>query len=149
RPLRRAIEDHLLAPLARSIVEHRAPEGGQFLFVRGAGDRLEVEFIDPDATPDPSAPRAAPAGGDLPELAIDAQEAPRDAATLAPQFEALSMRLAEPAWTAAREADFAAMNARDFWSDPARFAVLDRIERRDRIESALEGAERMLERLGA
>lgn len=149
RPLRRAIEDHLLAPLARSIVEHRAPEGGQFLFVRGAGDRLEVEFIDPDATPDPSAPRAAPAGGDLRELAIDAQEAPLDAATLAPHFEALSMRLAEPAWTAAREADFAAMNARDFWSDPARFAVLDRIERRDRIESALEGAERMLERLGA
>jgi ATP-dependent Clp protease ATP-binding subunit ClpC len=48
RPLRRAIEQHLLAPLARSIVEHRTPQGDQFLFVRSAGERLDVEFIDPD-----------------------------------------------------------------------------------------------------
>ena len=33
RPLKRAIEQHLLAPLARTIVERRFPEGDQFLFI--------------------------------------------------------------------------------------------------------------------
>ncbi len=49
RPLKRAIERHLLTPLSRTIVEHLYPKGDQFLFVRGKDDRLEVEFIDPDA----------------------------------------------------------------------------------------------------
>ncbi|NZA25203.1 AAA family ATPase [Luteimonas sp. SJ-92] len=145
RPLRRAIEDHLLAPLARSIVEHRAPEGGQFLFVRGAGDRLDVEFIDPDAPAARAQPLAAAA--DLRALADAAQDAPLPAAILEPHVEALSARLSAAAWTQARDADFAAMNDGGFWVDPGRFRILDRIERRDRIESALGGAARMLERL--
>ncbi|MDH5824190.1 AAA family ATPase [Luteimonas sp. RD2P54] len=145
RPLRRAIEDHLLAPLARSIVEHRAPEGGQFLFVRGAGDRLDVEFIDPDASA-AQAPPPAPAA-DLRTLVDAAQDAPLPAAALEPHVEALAARLSAEPWAAAREADFAAMNDAGFWADPGRFGVLDRIERRDRIETALAGAARMLERL--
>src|SRR5690606_20737706 len=46
RPLRRAIDEHVLAPIAMTIVENRFPEGDQFLFVRGATDRIEVEFVD-------------------------------------------------------------------------------------------------------
>jgi len=149
RPLRRAIEDHLLAPLARSIVEHRAPEGGQFLFVRGAGDRLDVEFIDPDAPVGaeaaPTPPASAPA--DLRALLYAAQDAAIPLAALEGHVESLSAQVADDAWTAARDADFAAMNDGAFWSDTGRFAVLDRIERRDRIESALAGAARMRERL--
>ena len=49
RPLRRAIERYLLAPLSITIVENRTPEGEQFLFVRSDGGTLRVEFIDPDA----------------------------------------------------------------------------------------------------
>src|SRR5690606_20303408 len=147
RPLRRAIEDHLLAPLARSIVEHRAPEGGQFLFVRGAGDRLEVEFIDPDAPAADAPARPPQPASDLRTLAREALEAAPGADAFAAHAGALSARLADPAWADAREADFAAMNANGFWSDPGRFAVLDRIERRDRIESAFDGATRMLARL--
>ena len=52
RPLKRSIERHLLAPLALTIVEHRVPEGDQFLFVRAESGRLVGEFIDPDA-PEP------------------------------------------------------------------------------------------------
>lgn len=48
RPLKRAIERHLLAPLARTIVKHEFPEGDQFLFVRAEGKRIRVEFVDPD-----------------------------------------------------------------------------------------------------
>ena len=39
------------------------------------------------------------------------------------------------------------MGERDFWSRPERFDVLDRIERRDRIESALDNAQRIGDRL--
>jgi ATP-dependent Clp protease ATP-binding subunit ClpC len=35
RPLKRAIDQLLLAPLAATLVEHRFPQGDQFLFVRG------------------------------------------------------------------------------------------------------------------
>src|SRR6202000_2240304 len=51
RPLKRAIDQLLLAPLAATLVEHRFPEGDQFLFVRANGKEIEVEFVDPDAEP--------------------------------------------------------------------------------------------------
>src|SRR5262245_29542785 len=49
RPLKRAIDQYLLAPLAATLVEHRFPKGDQFLFVRSNGKAIEVEFVDPDA----------------------------------------------------------------------------------------------------
>ena len=49
RPLKRAVERHLLAPLARAIVAGNVPEGEQFLFVTAPQDELEVTFVDPDA----------------------------------------------------------------------------------------------------
>lgn len=146
RPLRRAIEHHLLAPLARSIVEHRAPEGDQFLFVRSAGDRLDVEFIDPDT---PSAPALREASPDAPHDLRTLLFAAADGAPIEPLRDSLrtiGAALEGEAWIAARENDYAAMSDAAFWSDAGRFAVLDRIERRDRIESAFDTAERMLER---
>ena len=152
RPLRRAIEHYLLAPLARSIVEHRAPQGDQFLFVRSAGDKLEVEFIDPEpalAAPAAHGGDAGPAhdGGDLRDLvyapATDADAVARLDARLA----ALEEIVLGPAWRGEREADYARMAAAEFWNSPDRHGVLDRIERRDRIESALDTALRMHQRL--
>ena len=49
RPLKRAIERYLLAPLATTIVSHDVPDGEQFLFVTARGERIEVTFVDPDA----------------------------------------------------------------------------------------------------
>ena len=49
RPLKRAVERHLLAPLARAIVAGNVPEGEQFLFVTAPNDEIEVTFVDPDA----------------------------------------------------------------------------------------------------
>ena len=54
RPLKRAIDQHLLAPLAATIVEHRFPAGDQFLFVRSDGKDIEVEFVNPDAESTPT-----------------------------------------------------------------------------------------------
>jgi ATP-dependent Clp protease ATP-binding subunit ClpC len=147
RPLRRAIEQHLLAPLARSIVEHRTPQGDQFLFVRSAGDRLEVEFVDPDTTAPGGTDRVAVGDGDVRALVYAPDASAAAIADLRGAFARLVERLAAPAWSDARDADYAAMGERDFWSRPERFDVLDRIERRDRIESALDTAQRLEERL--
>ncbi|MDR6671759.1 AAA family ATPase [Xanthomonas sp. 1678] len=150
RPLRRAIEQHLLAPLARSIVEQRAPEGDQFLFVRGAGDRLDVRFIAPDApvpalAPGADADPAAPA--DLRDIVYASSASDAVLPRLDAALHLLHQTHAASAWRLAREADFAGMGEADFWSQPGRFQVLDRIERRDRIESALDSAVRMRARL--
>ena len=145
RPLRRAIEQHLLAPLARSIVEQRAPGGDQFLFVRAARDRLQVEFVDPDAEPsDPQPPGPGDAVDWLHGPGIGAEGV--DHATLAARLEALQACVAAADWQAARERDFDAMSTPAFWNDPGRFAMLDRIERRDRIDEALRSASRLLAR---
>ena len=59
RPLKRALERHLLARLAATIVEQRAPSGDQFLLVSSPGrERIEVTFVDPDADDSPEEPRA-------------------------------------------------------------------------------------------
>jgi ATP-dependent Clp protease ATP-binding subunit ClpC len=47
RPLKRALEQHLLAPIAASIVEQSVPEGDQFLYVSADDDRIYVTFVDP------------------------------------------------------------------------------------------------------
>lgn len=148
RPLRRAIEQHLLAPLARSIVEHRTPQGDQFLFVRSAGDRLEVEFVDPDPPAPAATPSAAGDAVDIRSLLYAPDASPAAIATLRAEFDAVADALSADAWTQARDADYAAMDARDFWTRPERFEVLDRIERRHRIEGAFESAQRLDERLG-
>jgi ATP-dependent Clp protease ATP-binding subunit ClpC len=150
RPLRRAIEQHLLAPLARSIVEHRTPQGDQFLFVRSAGERLEVEFVDPDppAPPTTATPVASADAVDIRNLIHAPDASPVAIATLHATFDAVAGSVDAPTWSQARDADYAAMNEREFWTRADRFEVLDRIERRHRIENAFETARRLNERLG-
>ena len=47
RPLKRAVERHLLAPLAEAIVEQTCPSGDQFLFVSYARETgITVSFVD-------------------------------------------------------------------------------------------------------
>ena len=61
RPLKRAIDQYLIAPLAATIVERRFPEGDQFVFVRSDGRAIQAEFVDPDtdAPPTPATPGQA------------------------------------------------------------------------------------------
>jgi ATP-dependent Clp protease ATP-binding subunit ClpC len=145
RPLRRAVEQHLLAPLAAVIVEHRAPEGDQFLLVRAERDRLAVEFIDPDA---PGAAEAEPAVAPaLNGIARAGTGARAELDRLAAELEGLAALLADPAWHERRGELLAATGAPDFWTSGRRFQQLGELEVRDRFTHMLRSAQRLLRRL--
>ncbi|MBL8727958.1 MAG: AAA family ATPase [Planctomycetes bacterium] len=136
RPLRRAIERHVLAPLASAIVSDRTPAGDQFLFVRSDGRSVQVEFVDPDAAPVvPPAIAAVPAG--LRELAREARGRPDEVLAVQRELAELATRLGEDAWRTRKAEAYAAMGAADFWTSERRHAVLGLAEQKSRIEEQL------------
>ena len=144
RPLKRAIEQHLLAPLAKTIVERRFPEGDQFLFITASASAgIRVRFVDPDADP---APAAAAPGGEwtLAALALDGGGAAGAAAFALGELERVERRL-EP-WRARKEEALAATLEPGFWDEADR-ATLGTIELLDRIEAAFGTARRLGARL--
>lgn len=151
RPLRRAIEQHLLAPLARTILEHRAPAGDQFLFVRSAGDRLEVEFVDPDADDGaPTSTVATPEGTTrLRDLVLDATGEATEVAMLHRELDRLRGVFRGAPWKETKQALFDAMAAPGFWNSPERFATLEEVEYRDRLEVGFDSAESLGARLAS
>ncbi len=159
RPLRRAVEQHLLAPLATTIVRHEVPAGDQFLFVRSDGERIEVRFVDPDApeaedsgevTVDGASFAAdAPNGstGDIAPLVITAHGTHEEWALLNARLTTLSARIAGDAVQAIKHGAFEAMRNASFWRTPDRFVTLGRAENADRLEHALDSARSLLARL--
>jgi ATP-dependent Clp protease ATP-binding subunit ClpC len=151
RPLRRAIETHLLAPLSVTIVENRAPEGEQFLFVRSGDDALQVEFVDPDAEPEPP-PRAGTrdelSGAlSVPGLVLTAKGDDAEEAFLSARTEVILARLASAPWQEAKADGLAEINRDGFWEREDRFDVLDQVELMDRIEAAANTVGSLTERL--
>jgi ATP-dependent Clp protease ATP-binding subunit ClpC len=146
RPLKRAIDQYVVAPLAAIIVEKRFPEGEQFLFVRSDGEGIQVEFVDPDADVAPAddvlaeAP-AEPAG--LPALAA-AILSPKGTRTefhvLEKEYEAIERMLASAQWEELKDGLTEEMAAAEFWSRPDRFRILARFALMDRVKAATESA---------
>ena len=146
RPLQRAIEQHVLAPLAAAIVEQTVPAGDQFLFVSAPGGvRIEVAFVDPDAdaaavtAEEPMSPLGLPAlarsgRGDERSLQYVLSEARRVSEAvdaLAPQKAGALAALGEPT----------------FWETDGRFDVLAKAEYLDRLEAATKTANALAARL--
>jgi ATP-dependent Clp protease ATP-binding subunit ClpC len=148
RPLRRAIDRYVLAPIAMTIVEHRFPEGDQFLFVRSDGSALEVEFVDPDA---PVAPRPAAAAGalTLAEIILSARGSEAERAFLEAAVGTLGERLEAPAWVGWKDGLLRQMRRASFWDDPDRHAVLQKIEAMDAVEAGADTARSLMRRLSA
>lgn len=156
RPLKRAVERHVLAPLATTIVKHEVPAGDQFLFVRSDGERVEVQFVDPDAPESADAPGAAapallpvPADGgpSLEAIVLDARGEVSELGALRGSLESLRERVQGGAWIERKQAAYARMREEGFWSTAARFEVLGRIENMDRVESSFGNAASLFERL--
>jgi ATP-dependent Clp protease ATP-binding subunit ClpC len=150
RPLKRAIDQYVIAPLAATIVEKRFPEGDQFVFVRSDGRAIQAEFVDPDAEiPSPVAEPAAgpvelpalasmmlaPSGSDAELAALENESASVEATIQSAEWEQLKGRLS------------AAMLQSGFWSRPDRFETLARLALLDRVRAAADTAQSLRSRL--
>jgi len=149
RPLKRAIERHVLSPLARTIVSHQVPRGDQFLFVRAAGDALEVEFVDPDAGPAAPPAAAPPEAGPvrLERLAFEPRGGADEVAALERHLDDLAARVDDDIWRERKRAALERQREPGFWDSPERFVVFGAIEQIDRIETGIESARRLFEKL--
>ncbi|HWW76729.1 MAG TPA: AAA family ATPase, partial [Pyrinomonadaceae bacterium] len=161
RPLKRAVERYLLAPLALTIVNHQFPEGDQFLFVRSAadGDSLDVQFVDPDAPEEADAAEATAVETEVEEVdegaralrlesvALDPKGTNDELRFLQERFDDVAAQVEDESWRARKEEAMRQMQSPDFWSSPARFGVLGEAEYRDRIEAGLDTAGSLLARL--
>ena len=151
RPLRRAIDRYVLAPLAKTIVAHEAPEGDQFLFLRAHGDRIDAVFIDPDAGEGEASQGASSDSTtrvlDLPTLVLDAKGSGDELELLDASCQRLSDLVESDEWQARRERCVEAMAGEEFWESDARFETLALLELIDRIQTGLETAAKLLRRL--
>jgi ATP-dependent Clp protease ATP-binding subunit ClpC len=148
RPLKRAIDQYVLAPLAATIVERRFPEGDQFVFVRSDGHGIQAEFVDPDADARPKASSDGngarpnlgamildPMGTPVEREALDAAAGEIERTIGSEQWDQIKLRLAEE------------MSKPDFWSRPERHTTLARLALMDRVQAAANTAASLRGRL--
>jgi ATP-dependent Clp protease ATP-binding subunit ClpC len=145
RPLKRAIDQYLLAPLAATIVEHRFPQGDQFLFVRSDGKAIQVEFVDPNADTAPAAMTAS--GGSLAEIVLNPQGTAAERNVVEAEYRALEERLASPEWEELATTLANQMAEGAFWSRTDRHGVLARFALMDRVKAAMKTVVSLRERL--
>ena len=148
RPLKRAVEQHVLTRIATAIVERQFPEGDQFLFItarEGAG--LDVAFVDPDAEVTVTAVPVPGGELTLARVALDPEGSEAEAAFLRRELTGVAERAR--AWDSAKVD--ALEEARDpaFWESDERHRVLGLIEYLDRLGAATATAERLGARLGS
>ncbi len=150
RPLKRAIDQYVIAPLAATIVERRFPEGDQFVFVRSDGKAIQAEFVDPDG--DESAPEHAAAvdAEKRPTLAamiLGAAGGPAEVEALEHDYEEMANVFASEAWGAEKAKLAERMQGDGFWTRPERFEVLSRLALMDRVRAAADTAGSLRARL--
>ncbi len=150
RPLKRAIDQYLIAPLSAIIVEKRFPEGEQFVFVRSDGRAIQAEFVDPDK-------ELAPADAVATEL--DAPTTSLATMMLAPagtkaEFQALEtdyagieQTLESTEWHDIKAKLSGEISAAGFWDRRDRFDTLARLALMDRVKAATETAMALRARL--
>lgn len=149
RPLKRAIDQFVLAPLAATIVEHRFPEGDQFLFMRSDGHAIQAEFVDPDADEHASEARVASVG-DQPSLAammMQAEGIERERGALDAGCAEIRGIVSGAEWEALKSQLAEEMGKADFWSQPERHKTLARFALMDRIKAAMHTADALRDRL--
>ncbi|MEM9386713.1 MAG: AAA family ATPase [Pseudomonadota bacterium] len=155
RPLRRAIDHYVLAPLSMTIVRQQFPEGDQFLFVRGDQHGIRVEFVDPDlpdiAKSPPAAASLESAGSasadlSLGQVMLDGTGNAAERAYLSAQIATLAQTLEGERWESQKSALLARINEPAFWESPERHQSLSRMELMDRLESGWRALHSLLQR---
>ncbi len=155
RPLKRAIEQYLLAPLSITIVNHQHPEGDQFLFVRSDNNSIEVEFIDPDAPVSAAADsqQMHPSSEEIlltpgvKKLILAPDGVKAEADYLENTLAAIGQSVQSADWQAMKSKALQQIADSGFWQRPDCYTVLGQAEFMDRIEAALKTAGSLLNRL--
>ncbi|MDZ4738417.1 MAG: AAA family ATPase [Alphaproteobacteria bacterium] len=150
RPLKRAIDQYLLAPLAATIVEHRIPQGDQFLFVRSDGRGIQVEFVDPDG--EPSGARPGPGAGTLEHLPLakiilDPQGTAQERNAIEAEHRELAANIEGAEWQTLSAKLSVEIADPAIWSRADRYDVLSRYALMDRVKAAARTADALRERL--
>lgn len=152
RPLRRAIERYLLSPLALTMVNHQAPSGRQFLFVRGGAEKLHVDFVDPDAseaTGESETPEADELAGvhNIRRILLHPTGTQVERDLLEAGLARLEAWTQTEDWRREKLDRMTETGAADFWERPDRYRILGRVELMDRVENALQTARSLARRL--
>lgn len=152
RPLKRAIDQYLIAPLAATIVERRFPEGDQFVFIRSDGRAIQVDFVDPDggAAGDPlpaAVAGAAQRAPTLPAMVLGPEGTEAEVQALEGQSMDIARALASEPWEGLKDRLSATMAAADFWTRADRYETLARLALMDRVKAAAATAEGLRTRL--
>lgn len=150
RPLKRAIDQHVVAPLAAIIVEGRFPEGEQFVFMRSDGQAIQVDFVDPDADasgrPESSDAVSAPAPP-LAAMILTPAGTAAEAQALDGEYAAIEQALSAAEWEELKARLTADMSAAGFWERHDRFRTLARFALMDRVRAAMETAQALRSRM--
>ncbi len=151
RPLKRSIDQYVIAPLAATIVERRFPQGDQFLFIRSDGKAIQAEFVDPDSedgeTPKVDAPLAEGDRISLASMILAANGSAEEVRSLEEEYQALLGKLESDAWETQKAQLARAMQEPDFWTNPGRYDLLARLALMDRVRAAASTAEAFRARL--
>ena len=151
RPLKRAIDQYLIAPLAATIVERRFPEGDQFVFIRSDGRAVQVEFVDPDGgtagNPLSADKNTAQRTATLPEMILAPEGSEAELGALRHEYAAVAETLTSTRWEDLKDRLSEAMAAADFWARPDRHDTLARLALMDRVKAAAATADSLRARL--
>jgi ATP-dependent Clp protease ATP-binding subunit ClpC len=149
RPLQRAIDRHLLGPMAEAVVRGELPDAEDLVFIYAKDGRLRWDLASGEipalATSDP---------GELPSLTL--RQMALGPAGSREEIDALRGRLVDltglielESFHQRRANIFESMAGEGFWNSPGRFAILGEAEYLDRIESATRSASKTVERLAS
>jgi ATP-dependent Clp protease ATP-binding subunit ClpC len=151
RPLKRAIDQYVIAPLAATIVERRFPEGEQFVFFRSDGRSIEAEFVDPDAETVSETPAAAASPTkprpNLPRIILAPEGTTAERETVAAQSDHLEQALASAKWNELKRTLSEQLSSEEFWKRPDRYPTLARLALMDRVAAAMDTAQGLRKRL--
>jgi ATP-dependent Clp protease ATP-binding subunit ClpC len=137
RPLKRAIEKYVIAPLAATIVERRFPEGDQFVFFRSDGRAIQAEFVDPDADDaDAAQVTAGAAAPALSAMILTPEGTAVEFEALTDKANGIARSLASPEWESLKHSLAREMSSVDFWQRADRFEKLARLALMDRVAAA-------------
>lgn len=155
RPLKRAVESYLLAPLAKTIVNHSFPKGNQFLLVSAGKNKLKVDFIDPDEPEFTweqkqkivASQKEKSLEAELKDVILDPKGILAEFKLIEKKLKELNRLIDETRLEASKDGFMSLMGQPDFWEKEERYEVLSKVELIDSVLSATETARSLFDRL--